>query len=55
MPKVSEIQNTGGIEKFSACKNSRKPLKVGHFYLGSSPNKNNNEIKHSQMVSVGFF
>jgi len=30
-------------------------LKVSHFYLGISPNKNNNEIKHSQRVSFSFF
>jgi len=46
---------TGGIERFSAKKNFRKNLKVSHFYLGFSPNKNINEIKHSQRVSSDFF
>jgi len=46
---------TGSIEKFSACENFRKILKVGHFYLGFSPNKKNNEIKHSQRVSLSSF
>jgi len=41
---------TGGIENFSAKENFRKILKVSHFYSGFSPNKNNNEIKHSQKV-----
>jgi len=38
-----------------AKENSQKILKVSHFYLGFSANKNNNEIKHSQRVSLVFF
>ena len=44
----SGLANTGGIEKFPAKENFRKTLKVSHFCLGFSPNKNTNEIKHSQ-------
>jgi len=45
---------TSGIEKFSAKKNIRKFLKVSHFCLGFSPNKNINEIKHSQRFLLAF-
>jgi len=31
---------TGGVEKFSAKENIRKMLKVSHFYLVFSSNKN---------------
>jgi len=33
---------TGGIERFSAKGIFGKALKVTHFYLGFSPDKNNN-------------
>ena len=48
------VPSTGGIERFSAKENFRKILKVSHFDLGSSPNKNNNKIKYSQWVSLNF-
>jgi len=47
--KVLE-QNIGGIEKFSVRKIFGKILQVGHFNLGFSPGKNNNETIHSQRV-----
>jgi len=31
-----------------------KILKVSHFYLGFSPDKNNKQIKHVQRVSLEF-
>jgi len=34
--------NTGGIEKFSAEEIFGKISKVSHFYLGFSPEQNNN-------------
>jgi len=40
----------GGIERFSARKNFSKILQVGHFHLGFSLGKNNNEIIHSHRV-----
>jgi len=49
---VPPPRNTGGIERFSAKENFQKILKVSHFYLGFSANKNNDEIKHSQRVSL---
>ena len=49
-----QMPHTGGIEKFSTKENSRKILKLSHFYLVFSPNKNNDEIKHSQRVSLEF-
>jgi len=45
---------TEGTESFSVQENFRKILKVSHFYLGFSLNKNNNEIKQSQRVSLDF-
>ena len=45
---------TGGIEWFSAQENFGKILKVSHFYSGFSPDKNNNQIEHSQRVSLEF-
>jgi len=45
---------TGSIKRFSVNENFRKILKVSHFYLGFSPNKNNIEIKHFQWVSLEF-
>jgi len=38
-------QYTGSIERFSAKESIRKILKVSHFYLAFSPNKNNIETK----------
>jgi len=32
----------------------KKKIKVSHFYLGFSPDKNNNQIKHSQKFSLEF-
>jgi len=46
---------TGGIKKFLAKENFQKILKVSHFYLGFLVTQNNNEIKHSQRVSLDFF
>jgi len=46
--------DTGGKEEFSANENIRKILKVSHFYLELLPNKNNDEIKHSQRVLLKF-
>jgi len=40
------------IERFSAKENFVKILKVSHFYLGFSPDKNNKQIKHVQRVSL---
>jgi len=54
LDKPVENDDTGGIEDFSAKENFRKILKVSHFYFRYSPNKNNNEIKHSQKVSLDF-
>jgi len=54
IPTPNKPRSTGGIEEFSANENIRKILKVSHFYLGFSPNKNNDEIKHSQSVSLSF-
>jgi len=45
---------TGGIKRFSAKEIFGKILKVSHIYLGFSPDKNNNQIKHSQRVSLEF-
>jgi len=45
---------TRDMEKFSTKENFRIILKVSHFYLVFSPNKNNDEIKHSQHVSLEF-
>jgi len=44
----------GCIERFSAQDKFGKFLKVSHFYSGSSPDKNNNQIEHSQRVSLEF-
>ena len=52
--KSHPTPDTGGIEKFSAKENFGKILKVSHFNLGFSSNKNHNEIKHSQRVSLIF-
>jgi len=41
---------TGDMEKF----HPRKSLKVSYIYLGFSPDKNNNEVKHSQRLSLEF-
>ena len=41
---------TRGIERFSARKYFSKILQVGHFHLGFSPCKNNNEMIHSHRV-----
>jgi len=41
---------TRGIERFSTKEIFGKILKVSHFYLGFSPDKNNKEIQHSQRV-----
>jgi len=42
------------MEKFPALENFGKMLKVSHFYLGFSLDKNNNQIKHSQSVLLEF-
>jgi len=44
------LTGTGGIERFSARKNLSKILQVGHFHLGFSPGKINNEMIHSHRV-----
>ena len=41
---------TRGIERFSARKYFSKILQVGHFHLGFSSCKNNNEMIHSHRV-----
>ena len=41
---------TGGIERFSASRNFSKISQVGHFHLGFSAGKNDNEITHSHRV-----
>jgi len=45
---------TGGIERFSAQEYLSEILKVSHIYLGFSPDKNNNQTKDSQRVSLEF-
>jgi len=45
---------TGGTERFSAQEIFEKNLKVSHFYSGFSPDKNNNQIEHSQRVLLEF-
>ena len=46
--------NTGGIERFSDKENFGNPFKVSYFYLGFLPDKNNNQIKHVQRISLEF-
>jgi len=52
--RSSSRQNNGGIKRFSCKENFGKILKVSHFSLGFSSNKNNNEIKHFQRVLLDF-
>jgi len=45
---------TGVITKFSAKENSRKILKVSHFYLAFSQDKKHNEIEHYHSILSEF-
>jgi len=51
---VHGVANTGGRKRYSSKENFVKILKVSHFSLGFSFNKNNNEIKHFQRVLLDF-
>jgi len=51
---ITSYTITGGIEKFLAKENFRKILNVSHFYSGFSLNKNHNQIKHSNRVTLEF-
>ena len=47
-------EGTGDIEKFSVKENFRKILKVSHFYLEFSCNKNHDKITHSHRIFSEF-
>ena len=51
---IAKGSYTGGIKKFSCKENFGKILKVSHFSLGFSLNKNNTENKHFQRVLLDF-
>jgi len=54
LKESSQSPSTRGIERFSAKEIFEKILKVSHFHLGFSPAQINNQIKHSQRVSLEF-
>jgi len=51
---IEYVIDTGGVKRFSCKENFGKILKISHFSLGFSLNKNNNEIKHLQRVLLDF-